>query len=118
MTHTKSTGATTATIQWTQDIVLEQTRHAVVGETLAQLDNGHQPGGDGQVLGDMAQGALLILGRLLAIGGHGEVLLVEIHVGLFVQDDLMLNGDGVIVGGRAMEKQSDTRFKTETIPSL
>jgi hypothetical protein len=51
----------------------------------------------------VTQRPLLILGGFAAIGGHGEVLLIQIHGGLFVQDDLLLlNGDGVIVGRRAV----------------
>lgn len=46
--------AALAAVERTQDVVLEQPGHAVVGESLAQLDHRHQPGGHGQVLGDMA----------------------------------------------------------------
>jgi hypothetical protein len=60
------------------DVVLEQTRGAVVGEALAQLYDGDEEGGGGQVLADAAQASLLILAGLLAVGRGGRlgVLLV------------------------------------------
>lgn len=68
VTQTEST-ASLATVQRVVHIVLEQPRHAVVGETLAQLDNSHKPGGDGQVFGDMTEVLGLLRSRLLTIGG-------------------------------------------------
>lgn len=88
MTHTQSTAALTA-VQRAQNVVLEQTRHAVVGEPLAQFDNGHQPGGEGQILRDVAQDALLVIVGFLAVGSDGEVFLVKIHVGFLVHHDLL-----------------------------
>ena len=49
-------------------VVLEEARDAVVGEALAQLDDGHQPGRGGQVVGHVHQGRLLVLRRLPAVG--------------------------------------------------
>lgn len=88
--------STLATVQRTQDIILEQARHAVVSEPLTQLDNSHQPRRDGQILGDMAQGALFIVGRFLAVRGDGKIFLVDIHGGLVGHHDL-LDGDVILV---------------------
>lgn len=68
VTHTEGTTALAA-IKRQIDIVLEQTRHTVVGEPLAQFDHGYEPGRDRQILGDMAQSPDLFLVGLLAIGG-------------------------------------------------
>jgi hypothetical protein len=50
------------------DVVLEETRGAIVGETLHQLDDGDEKGRRGQVLADTAQCPPLIVAGLLAIG--------------------------------------------------
>lgn len=76
--HTERTTSLTP-IPRSLDVVLEQTRHSVVGETLAQLDNSHQPGGEGQVLCDMAQGSLFRESGFAAIGSD-LVLLVQIGI--------------------------------------
>lgn len=95
MAHAESTTALAA-VQRAQDVVLEQARHTVVGEPLAQFDHGHQPGGDGEVLCDVAQSTLLVLCGLLAVGGDGAILLVNGHTVLLVVHHDVLDG-GVIV---------------------
>lgn len=94
--HAESTTALAA-VQRAQDIVLEQTRHTIVGEPLAQLDHSHQPGGDGQVLGDVTQRTLLVIGGLPTVGGDGAILLINGHVVLLAAHDDVLDG-GFIVG--------------------
>jgi hypothetical protein len=97
--HTESTTALTA-VQRAQNVVLEQTRHTIVGEALAQLDDGHQPGGDGQVLSDVTQRTLLILCGFLTVRSDGAILLVNRHIVLLVAHDDVLDR-GVIVGSGA-----------------
>ena len=95
VSHTERT-TSLATIPRPLNVVLEQTRHAVVGETLAQLDDGHQPGGERQVLCDMTQGNLLRECGFAAIRGS-LVLLVELGIhSLFIQDDMVSDLFGVI----------------------
>ena len=69
MTEAQST-TSLATIQRKVRVVLEQTAHTVVCETFAKFDNSDQPGGDGQVLRNMAQALDFILGGLFAIRGR------------------------------------------------
>lgn len=71
MTHAQRSSSL-APVQRQVDVVLEQPRHAVVGEPLTQLDYGDQPGGDGQVLSDMTQSGFFVVVRFFAVGGVGE----------------------------------------------
>lgn len=71
MAHSQRTAALAA-IERQLDVVLEQTLHAVVGEALAQLDKGNQPGGQRQVFGDMAQRGLFVEIGLFTVGGVGQ----------------------------------------------
>lgn len=101
MAHTEGAAALAA-IQRTQNIVLEQTRHAIVCESLRQLDYGHQPGRNGQVLGDMAEGSLLVVVGLFAVGREGQGLLIHVHRRLVVRyRDLLLLDGGFIVAMRS-----------------
>ena len=71
MAHSQRTTALAA-IERQLDVVLEQTLHAIVGEALAQLDKGNQPGGQRQVFGDMAQRGLFVGVGLFAVSGVGQ----------------------------------------------
>jgi hypothetical protein len=91
MAHAKST-ASLASVQRTLDVVLEQSRHAVVGEAFAQFDDSDKPSREGEVLRDVTQRLVLIIIRFLAIRGGGE--------GLFgLAKDLTLFSDGSVVNG-------------------
>lgn len=59
MAHTEGTTSLTS-IERTLDVVLEDTRGAVVCESLTQLNHGHQEGRLGQWLSYFAQGAELL----------------------------------------------------------
>jgi hypothetical protein len=63
VSHAEST-TTLAAIERTLNVVLEDTRGTVVGETLAKFDESNQEGGLGQRLADLAQSAELFLGGL------------------------------------------------------
>lgn len=103
--HTERTTSLT-TIPRSLDVVLEQTRHSVVGETLAQLDDSHQPGGEGQVLCDMAQGGLLRESGFAAIRSN-LVLLVQIGIhSLFIQDNML--GDLLVIVRSSKDRISCT----------
>ena len=62
------------------DVVLKQALGAVVGEALGELDDGDEEGRGGQGLADAAEGALLVVAGLVALGrgaahlGVGAVL--------------------------------------------
>lgn len=74
MAHAQRSSALTP-VQRQVDVVLEQPRHAIVGEPLTQLDYSHEPGRDRQVLSDMAQPGFLIVVGFFAVGGVRERLL-------------------------------------------
>lgn len=61
--HTKGTTAFAA-IQRSLDVVLEDTRGAIVGETLAKLDNGNEESGLGQRVTNVPQRLPFLFGGL------------------------------------------------------
>jgi hypothetical protein len=112
VTHTEGTTALAA-IEWQIDIVLEQTRHTVVGEPLAQFDHRYEPGGDRQVLGDMAQSPGLFLVRLLAIRGSRDSLFTRNSLGR-----LLKFGDRglALLGSEGESAQKTTRQSASIMP--
>ena len=94
MAHTERT-ATIYTTAGTRDVVLEDTRGAVVGETLAEFDNGDKESTLGKRLTDLAEGSHLLgrgpnatntvilydYGDRVRAGGNGAVFLLKGDVG-------------------------------------
>ena len=63
MSHTQST-ATLLSTAGTSNVVLEDTRGAIVGEALTELDNGDQESALGQGFSNLAEGGKILGGRL------------------------------------------------------
>lgn len=78
MTHTEGT-TTLATVERTLDVVLEDTRHTVVGESLAEFDHSNQPGRHGQILRNVPQAKLLFISGNLSIGSDIRELFVDLR---------------------------------------
>jgi hypothetical protein len=66
MSHAQSSTSLTS-VEWSLDVVLEDTRGSVVGETFAQLNNGNKEGGFGKGLSDVTECLLLFLGWSLLV---------------------------------------------------
>jgi hypothetical protein len=63
VSHTQST-ATLLSTAGTSNVVLEDTRGAIVGEALTEFDNGDQESALGERLSDLAEGSKILGGRL------------------------------------------------------
>jgi hypothetical protein len=73
----------------TRNVVLEETRGAIVGETLAKFDNGNQESGLGKRLANLAKGAELLCSGLDATK---TVILVDTKANRVVGGVACLNG--------------------------
>jgi hypothetical protein len=75
------------------DVIGEDTRATVVGETLAKFDDGDQESRLRDLLAHMAESALLVLGRLLAVRSLEALTLL----GIAVRDGSLLLVEGVLL---------------------
>ena len=88
------TWSTIRAIRPVVDVVLEETLGAVVCEALGQLDDGDQVCGGRQVLANAAEGAPLMLGWLLSVGGWLVISwLCSVGGGGFLVGDSIGSGD-------------------------
>ena len=84
--------ATLAAIKRSLKVVLENSRNAVIGEPLAELNYSDQPCRDRQVLRHMSQSSFLVGGGLLVIVGVGEVIIIsELVVRVILGGDILLH---------------------------